>query len=203
MRVFLRCRKSTRMLADQQLLPALISWQPVHVQHDPVGESRDSIFVRFRGNEPRPKLLPFQRLSNPFVTLPTGLSKPVRRSTVSRSSRICARCARRGRSQVEQHSATDAIARSDLVRLAIPATDAYAEPRVVLPDYWATESQTGRPGERSAGAEGPFKNRYSARSAEAGSVRAARMAGTPHASPATVTSSSVTPPYTSGSTAST
>jgi hypothetical protein len=37
----------------------------------------------------------------------------------------------------------------------------------------ATESQTGRPGERLAGSERPFKNRYSARNAEAGSVRAA------------------------------
>jgi hypothetical protein len=34
------------MLAHKQLLLALISSQPVHVQHDPVGKSRDSVFTR-------------------------------------------------------------------------------------------------------------------------------------------------------------
>ncbi len=34
------------MLAHQESLIVLISLQPPHVQHDPVGESRDSVFIR-------------------------------------------------------------------------------------------------------------------------------------------------------------
>jgi len=38
--------ESTRMLAHQQPLLALLSSQPVHVKRDPVRESRDSVFIR-------------------------------------------------------------------------------------------------------------------------------------------------------------
>jgi hypothetical protein len=54
------------MLAYQESLIVLISSQPPHVQHDPVGESRDSVFIRRFVGTSRVKLLPSSRPTNPF-----------------------------------------------------------------------------------------------------------------------------------------
>jgi hypothetical protein len=49
------------MLTYQESPIVLISLQPPFVQHDPVGESRDSVSIRRFVEQTASKLLPFQQ----------------------------------------------------------------------------------------------------------------------------------------------
>jgi hypothetical protein len=54
------------MLAYEQLLPGLISSQPVHVQHDPAGESRDTVSSAAQRERAGSKLLPLRQTNQSF-----------------------------------------------------------------------------------------------------------------------------------------
>jgi hypothetical protein len=49
------------MLAQRQAHVPVIFSQPLHVQYDPVGESRDGVFIRRFVGTIAPKFLPFQQ----------------------------------------------------------------------------------------------------------------------------------------------
>ena len=68
------------MLAYQESFIVLISLQPPHVQHDPVGESRDSVFIRPFVGTSRVKTLAVPDQPIRLMDIAYELSKPVRRT---------------------------------------------------------------------------------------------------------------------------